>query len=51
MSAEIDPKDKNWLPGPLDTYLEWQAAQDIPVISGFFIPDINTAKLFLCCLV
>ena len=45
MAAETDPKNEKWLPTPLDTYEEWQATQGIPVISGFFIPDINTAEL------
>jgi mannose-6-phosphate isomerase-like protein (cupin superfamily) len=45
MAEELDPKDPNWLPEPLDTYVEWQEAQGIPVISGFFIEDINSAEL------
>lgn len=45
MAEELDPKNKKWLPTPLDTYEEWQAKQDIPVITGFFIPDINAAEL------
>ncbi|MEE9194744.1 MAG: ethanolamine ammonia lyase-activating protein, partial [Alphaproteobacteria bacterium] len=45
MAEEIDPKNEKWLPTPLDTYVEWQARQDIPVITGFFVPDINAAEL------
>ena len=45
MSEKIHLKDEIDLPMPLDTHLEWQTAQGIPVISGFFIPDINTAEL------
>lgn len=45
MSKALDPSDKKWRPDPLDTYLEWQKAQNIPVITGFFIKDISTAEL------
>src|SRR5207247_10590618 len=29
----------------IDTYREWQAAQKIPVIRGFFVEDVNTVEL------
>ena len=45
MATVIDPKDKKWKPKPLDTYKEWQEAQGIPVVTGFFIQDVNTAEL------
>ena len=45
MSNALDPSDKKWRPDPLDTYLEWQKSQGIPVIKGFFIKDISTAEL------
>ncbi|MEE8515879.1 MAG: ethanolamine ammonia lyase-activating protein, partial [Alphaproteobacteria bacterium] len=45
MATVIDPKDKKWKPKPLDTYKEWQEAQGIPVVAGFFIQDVNAAKL------
>jgi mannose-6-phosphate isomerase-like protein (cupin superfamily) len=45
MSKISDPGDTMRRPDPLDTYLEWQTAQNIPVITGFFIQDINTAEL------
>ena len=45
MNKVLDPKDKKWRPEPLDTYREWQQAQGIPVITGFFVEDVNTAEL------
>ncbi|HWO40343.1 MAG TPA: ethanolamine ammonia lyase-activating protein [Candidatus Eisenbacteria bacterium] len=32
-------------PERIDTYKEWQAAQKIPVIRGFFVEDVNTVEL------
>jgi oxalate decarboxylase/phosphoglucose isomerase-like protein (cupin superfamily) len=48
MAKIIDPKDykdKDWTPDPLDTFEEWQKKQNIPIIEGFFIEDINTVEL------
>lgn len=45
MNKVVDSSDKKWVPEPLDTYLEWQKAQNIPVISGFYIGDVNAAEL------
>lgn len=45
MNKVLDPKDKRWTPEQVDTYLDWQKAQGIPVIKGFFIEDINTVEL------
>lgn len=44
-STVSDPKDKKWRPDPLDTYLRWQKAQNIPVVTGYFIEDVNTVEL------
>jgi oxalate decarboxylase/phosphoglucose isomerase-like protein (cupin superfamily) len=30
----------------VDTYQEWQKAQAIPVVGGFYVPDIKTLELF-----
>ena len=43
--TKADLKDWNWQPKRIDTYADWQAEQNIPIISGFFISDINTAEL------
>jgi quercetin dioxygenase-like cupin family protein len=40
-----DPKDKDWQPIPIDTFLEWRDAQGIPVVTDFFIKDISTVEL------
>jgi oxalate decarboxylase/phosphoglucose isomerase-like protein (cupin superfamily) len=38
-------KNNDLMPERRDTYREWQAAQGIPVLRGFFIDDINTVEL------
>ena len=32
-------------PERIDTYREWQAAQKIPVVKGFFVEDVNKVEL------
>ncbi|MGH7926926.1 MAG: cupin domain-containing protein, partial [Candidatus Binatia bacterium] len=41
----MDQRPDDLKPGRLDTYKEWQAAQNIPVIAGFFVKDINEVEL------
>ena len=43
MATDQRPDDLK--PGRLDSYKEWQAAQKIPVIGGFFVKDINEVEL------
>lgn len=38
-------KDDNYLPEPFDTYKHWMERQNIPIIKGFYIEDINTVDL------
>ena len=45
MNAKLDPKDWNYIPERYDTYANWQKAQGIPVVTGFFIEDINKVEL------
>ncbi len=45
MADTLDPKDKDWKPDPVDTYLDWVNGQGIPIITGFFIEDINAVEL------
>jgi len=32
-------------PERIDTYRDWQAAQKVPVIRGFFVEHVNTVEL------
>ena len=32
-------------PERIDTYRDWQAAQKIPVVKGFFVEDVNKVEL------
>ena len=43
--AEMKRQPADLKPERIDTYKEWQAAQKIPVIRGFFVEDINTVEL------
>jgi oxalate decarboxylase/phosphoglucose isomerase-like protein (cupin superfamily) len=44
--ANVTMRENNDLmPTRRDVYHEWQAAQGIPVVRGFFIEDINTVEL------
>ena len=45
MAAAIDPKSKDYVPERYDTFLHWRDAQGIPVVTGFFIEDVNTVEL------
>ena len=29
----------------IDTYKNWQAAQKIPIVKGFFVEDVNKVEL------
>jgi oxalate decarboxylase/phosphoglucose isomerase-like protein (cupin superfamily)/mannose-6-phosphate isomerase-like protein (cupin superfamily) len=42
-AAEIRIRDQ--VPERLDTYARWQAAQKIPVVTGFFVEDIDKVEL------
>jgi hypothetical protein len=39
------PKANDLVPERFDTYEDWQAAQKIPVVKGFFVEDINKVEL------
>ena len=39
--AETKQQPADLKPERIDTYREWQAAQKIPVIKGFFVDDVN----------
>src|SRR5438046_10121816 len=43
--AETRQQPVDLKPERIDTYREWQAAQKIPVIRGFFVVDVNTVEL------
>src|SRR5207245_2954293 len=43
--AETRQQPVDLKPERIDTYREWQAAQKIPVIRGFFVEDVNTVEL------
>jgi hypothetical protein len=43
--AEIAQQPADLKPERIDTYKEWQAAQKIPVVRGFFVEDINKVEL------
>ena len=45
MADTLDPKDKDWKPDPVDTYLDWVNGQGIPIVTGFLIEDINAVEL------
>jgi hypothetical protein len=45
--AESNRQPSDLKPERIDTYREWQAAQNIPVIRGFFVEDINKVDLAL----
>jgi oxalate decarboxylase/phosphoglucose isomerase-like protein (cupin superfamily) len=45
MAATPDKKDPNYKPKQFDTFTTWMKAQKIPVISGFFVEDINKAEV------
>ena len=45
MTTVIDPKSKDYVPERYDTFLHWRDAQGIPVVTGFFIEDVNTVEL------
>ena len=45
MAAAIDPKSKDYVPERYDTFLHWRDAQGIPVVTGFFIEDVNSVEL------
>ena len=45
--AESNRQPSDLKPERIDTYREWQAAQSIPVIHGFFVEDINKVELAL----
>src|SRR3989442_2257388 len=43
--AETRQQPVDLKPERIDTYREWQAAQKIPVIRGFFVEDVNAVEL------
>ncbi len=43
--AETRQQPADLKPERIDTYREWQAAQKIPVIKGFFVEDVNKVEL------
>jgi oxalate decarboxylase/phosphoglucose isomerase-like protein (cupin superfamily) len=43
--AETRQQPADLKPERIDTYKEWQAAQKIPVVRGFFVEDINKVEL------
>src|ERR671919_12095 len=43
--AQIHNQPVDLKPDRIDTYREWQAAQKIPVIRGFFVEDVNRVEL------
>ena len=43
--AELQGRPADLKPERLDTYKEWQEAQKIPVVRGFFVEDINKVEL------
>src|ERR1051325_4963203 len=43
--AEIRQQPADLKPERIDSYREWQAAQKIPVIKGFFVEDVNRVEL------
>ncbi len=44
MAEKIEKIDESLLPR-VDTYRDWQEAQKIPIIRGFFVEDIETVEL------
>jgi quercetin dioxygenase-like cupin family protein len=45
MATVVDTKAKDYIPERYDTYQHWQQAQKIPLVTGFFVEDINTVEL------
>jgi oxalate decarboxylase/phosphoglucose isomerase-like protein (cupin superfamily) len=43
--AEMKQQPADLKPERIDTYREWQDAQKIPVIRGFFVEDVNKVEL------
>ncbi len=43
--AETRQQPADLKPERIDTYREWQAAQKIPVVKGFFVEDVNKVDL------
>jgi len=43
MATTAAPSDLK--PERIDTYKNWQAEQQIPVVRGFFVEDVNTLPL------
>ena len=43
MATTVAPSDLK--PERIDTYKNWQAEQQIPVVRGFFVEDVNTLPL------
>lgn len=43
--AETRQQPADLKPERIDSYREWQAAQKIPVIKGFFVEDVNEVEL------
>jgi len=44
MTLQLERFDQTQAP-KVDTYKEWQAGQGIPVIRGFYVPDIKTVEV------
>ena len=45
MATTVDRKDPTFRPKSRDTFKEWMARQGIPIVTGFFIEDINTVEV------
>ncbi len=45
MTIAAKNKVKDDAPGRYDAFAEWQKAQNIPVMGGFFIADVNEVEL------
>lgn len=45
MNQVTDPKDKNFIPPQIDAYADWQKAQKIPIVEGYFIGDLNKVEV------
>ena len=43
--AETRQQPADLKPERIDSYREWQAAQKIPVVKGFFVEDVNKVEL------
>ena len=45
MSKVTDPKHRDFIPEQIDSYKDWQTTQNIPIVEGYFIADIDEVPL------